>query len=136
MKFDLLRKITDPIEEEFNNFEEYFIESLKSEVDLINKKHDLAMQGDSKVIDNLNMNGRNTLKDSTFGSREIESISGTEISRDDFLVNDQGIKIEPFFSRSPANVNLDDNVSLTRHQGGEHARRGRKKLEDMDAVEP
>ena len=37
MKFNLLKKITDPIKEEFNNFEEYFIKSLKSEVNLIDK---------------------------------------------------------------------------------------------------
>tara|TARA_B100001287_G_C22659788_1_gene519725 strand:+ start:273 stop:1925 length:1653 start_codon:yes stop_codon:yes gene_type:complete len=99
----------------------------KYEIDLVNQNHNLAMQGDSKVIDALNMNGRNTLRD-TFDINEtedmIQSISGTTMSRDDFLVNDQGIKVEPFFSGSPPNINYDDNVSLTRHQGGEHARRG------------
>ena len=37
MKFDLLKEITKPIKEEFNDFEKYFIKSLKSEVDLIDK---------------------------------------------------------------------------------------------------
>jgi len=43
-------------------------------------------------------------------------------------VNDQGIKIEPFFSGSGgANVNLDDNQALTNHQGGSHAFRPKRR---------
>ncbi len=105
-----------------------YVDAKNYEIGLVNKNHDLAMEGDSKVIDSLNMNGRNTLRD-TLDINEtnmIQSMSGSSLSRDDFLVNDQGIKIEPFFSGSSANINLDDNVSLTRHQGGEHARRGRR----------
>jgi hypothetical protein len=103
-----------------------YMDSKKYEIGLANANHSLSMQGDSKVIDSLNMNGRNTLRaSSNQGSGDsIDSISGASLSRDDFLVNDQGIKIEPFFSGSPPNVNYDDNVSLTMHQGGEHARRG------------
>jgi hypothetical protein len=103
-----------------------YMDSKKYEIGLANANHELSMQGDSKVIDALNMTGRNTLRaSSNQGSGDsIDSISGASLSRDDFLVNDQGIKIEPFFSGSPPNVNYDDNASLTMHQGGEHARRG------------
>jgi len=103
-----------------------YMDSKKYEIGLANSNHELSMQGDSKVIDALNMTGRNTLRaSSNQGSGDsIDSISGASLSRDDFLVNDQGIKIEPFFSGSPPNVNYDDNASLTMHQGGEHARRG------------
>ena len=105
-----------------------FSDAKKYEIDLINKNHELSMQGDSKVIDSLNMpGGRNTLKDTFTHDNNIQSISGNEISKDDFLVNDQGIKIEPFFSGSPPNINLDDNPQMTRHFGGEHAFRQRKK---------
>ncbi len=105
-----------------------FSDSKKYEIDLVNKNHELSMQGDSKVIDSLNMpGGRNTLKDTFTHDNNIQSISGNEISKDDFLVNDQGIKIEPFFSGSPPNINLDDNPQMTRHFGGEHAFRQRKK---------
>ena len=85
------------------------------EIDLVNKNHGLAMQGDSKVIDSLNMGGRNTLRDKNVFSdnNTIQSISGTEISRKDFLVNDQGIKVEPFFSgNGPANINYDEKSSI------------------------
>ena len=58
------------------------------EIDLVNKNHELAMQGDSKVIDALNMpGGRNTLKDTFVHSDTVHSISGNEISKDDFLTH-------------------------------------------------
>ena len=105
-----------------------FSDAKKYEIDLVNKNFDESMRGDSKVIDALNMpGGRNTLKDSFVHSDTVHSISGNEISKDDFLVNDQGIKVEPFFSGAPPNVNLDDNPSMTRHFGGEHAFRAPKR---------
>lgn len=105
-----------------------FSDAKKYEIDLVNKNFNESMRGDSKVIDALNMpGGRNTLKDTFSQSDNIQSISGNEISKDDFLVNDQGIKIEPFFSGAPPNVNLDDNPSMTRHFGGEHAFRPPKR---------
>ena len=101
-----------------------YMDAKKYEIDLVNQNHREAMKGDSKMIDSLNMSGgRNTLKDTFTHDTNIQSISGNALSKDDFLVNDQGIKIEPFFSVSPPNVNLDDNPQMTRHFGGEHALR-------------
>lgn len=101
-----------------------YMDAKKYEIDLVNQNHREAMKGDSKMIDSLNMSGgRNTLKDTFTQDTNIQSISGNALSNDDFLVNDQGIKIEPFFSGSPPNVNLDDNPQMTRHFGGEHALR-------------
>jgi hypothetical protein len=100
-----------------------YMDAKKYEIDLVNQNHREAMKGDSKIIDSLNMSGgRNTLKDTfNYNDNNIQSISGNTVSKDDFLVNDQGIKIEPFFSGSAPNVNLDDNPQMTRHFGGEHA---------------
>ena len=106
-----------------------YVDAKNYEIDLVNKNHDLAMQGDSKVIDRLNMDGRNTLRDKNVFSdcNNIQSISGSEIPCKDFLVNDQGIKVEPFFSgNGPANINYDENQALMNHQGGSHAFRPRK----------
>ena len=105
-----------------------YADSKKYEIDMVNKHHDLAMQGDSKVIDHLNMGGRNTLRDKDVFSDSIMSISGVEIPKEDFLVNDQGIKSEPFFSgNGPANINFDDNQALMNHQGGSQAFRPPKR---------
>ena len=104
-----------------------YVDAKNYEIDLVNKNHSLAMEGDSKVIDNLNMGGRNTLRDKNVFSDTIQSISGVEISKDDFLVNDQGIKVEPFFSgNGPPNVNYEENQALMNHQGGSHAFRPRR----------
>ncbi len=105
-----------------------FSDAKKYEIEMVNKNFEESMEGDSKVIDALNMpGGRNTLKDTFVHSDSIQSISGNEISKDNFLVNDQGVKVEPFFSGAIPNVNLDDNPSMTRHFGGEHAFRPRKR---------
>ncbi len=44
----------------------------------------------------------------------VRSISGEMVNKDKFLYNDQGIKIEPFFSGKvcPA-INFDDNRALS-----------------------
>ena len=105
-----------------------YADSKNYEIGMVNKYHDLAMQGDSKVIDHLNMGGRNTLRNKDVFSDSIKSISGVEISKEDFLINDQGIKSEPFFSGSgPANINYDDNRGLMNHQGGSQAFRPPKR---------
>ena len=104
-----------------------YLDAKKYEIGLVNSNHDLAMQGDSKMVDSLNMGGRNTLRERNYNSEHIQSITGSEISRDDFLVNDQGIKVEPFFRGSPPNINYDDNQALTNHQGGSHAFRPQKR---------
>ena len=108
-----------------------YADSKKSEIELVQQNHNLAMKGDSKVIDSLNMYGRNTLRDKFTGQNKdsINSISGAPIKKEDFLVNDQGIKIEPFFSKPIANVDLNDNIQLINSQGGIHTlREGKKEL--------
>jgi len=46
------------------------------------------------------------------------NITGGKILKDDFLVNNQGIKVEPFFKgNGPANANLTENRRLDSHQG-------------------
>jgi|TARA_B110000208_G_scaffold161985_1_gene197985 hypothetical protein len=95
------------------------------EIGLLRDSHTLAQEGDSKMVDRLNMGGRNTLRDNVIDDpNNIDSMNGSTIMKADFLVNDQGIKIEPFFSGSgPTQVNYDDNRGLSNHQGGFHAER-------------
>ena len=94
------------------------------EIEKVIQHHKEAMKGDSKIVDSLNMGGRNTVQSGVELGDRISSISGEQINRDNFLINDQGIKVEPFFSGSgPTEVNLDENRGLDRHQGGFHAQR-------------
>ena len=78
------------------------------EVDQVMKHHELAMQGDSKVIDSLNMNGRNTLKDKRIYDNKIKTLDGNIIDKENFLINDQGIRLEPLISgNGGASLDLD-----------------------------
>ena len=100
---------------DLNNFKD----SKSYEEQLVKNQYNEAMKGDSKVIDHLNMDGRNTLRD-TMPSDEnfLDSMSGTKISREEFLKDDQGKIVEPFFSGSgPPSINYNDNIHLDRHQG-------------------
>ncbi len=100
----------------------------KYEVDRVQQHHEESMRGDSKVIDHLNMEGRNTLRDTAISPDTIQSISGNEITKDKFLTNDQGVKVEPFFSGDgPNQVNLESYRNFERHQGGSHAFRQSKR---------
>ena len=67
------------------------------EIDQVMKHHTEAMKPDSKVIDSLNMDGRNTLRDPLVSDNRIQTLDGNTMDPKNFLVNDQGIKIEPFF---------------------------------------
>lgn len=63
------------------------------------------------------------------------SSSGGKILKDDFLLNDQGIKIEPFFSGSgPRNDNLNESRQLNIHQG--NAEFKQKKTEKANLFQP
>ena len=91
------------------------------ELDKVLKQHDLSLQGDSKVIDALNMDGRNTLRDTDYESNDqIKSLSGEILDKNNFLVNDQGIKTEPFFKGSGL-LKTEGFRNLEIHQGGSHA---------------
>jgi len=96
-----------------------FKDSKQYEEQLVRQKYDEAMKGDSKVIDSLNMEGRNTLRNTVPNDENLfDSLSGSKISREEFLQNDQGISVEPFISGSGApQINLDENNQLQRHQG-------------------
>lgn len=105
---------------EINNYKD----AKKYEIDKVIERHDESLKGDSKIIDATNMDGRNTLRDGVEISDTIKSITGNTINKEDFLINDQGIKIEPFYSGSgPTQTNFDDTRGLERHQGGHHSRR-------------
>jgi len=49
----------------------------------------------------------------------IEGIDGSFLTPDQFMTNDQGIRISPYFrGEGPASINFDDPRALRQHQGG------------------
>ena len=101
------------------------------ESNLVQQFNDMSKEPGSKIIDTNNLQGRGhkSLQQSQQAKKNyVDSMSGNRISKKEFLKNDQDIKMEPFFAGSgPRNVNLEDNIQLTMHQGGPNAFRGKKK---------
>lgn len=62
------------------------------------------------------------------------SVSGGKILKNDFLVNNQGIKVEPFFRKAPPNINYDDSRQLRLHQGNSEFKT--KKTEQPNFFQP
>tara|TARA_A100001015_G_scaffold253719_1_gene294105 strand:- start:668 stop:2548 length:1881 start_codon:yes stop_codon:yes gene_type:complete len=54
--------------------------------------------------------------------------AGGFISNEDFLTNDQGIKVAPFFSSQSPNVNFDDSRQLERTQGRIEGSRSKREV--------
>ena len=107
----------------------------KYEVDQVIKHHKEAMEPGSKVIDALNMGNRNTLNQ---GSQEIytdniKTLSGGEIKKENFLLNDQGVLMEPFFAgNGPSDIDLDARSHrMDSHFGGFGATEGGSKRIDL-----
>jgi hypothetical protein len=99
----------------------YFEESDdKYKLDVL-KNYDNSMVPGSKILNyqNVNQYVNNPVEDSNNNNDYIYSnIAGGKILKENFLVNDQGIKVEPFFSgQGPANTNIEDNRRLNSHQG-------------------
>jgi len=101
----------------------HFKDSQAYERQKVQQFHDLSKVKGSKIIDPTNPN-QHKIHDSD----TIHSMSGAPISKSDFMKDDRGISVEPFFSGSgPSNVNLDENRSLMTHQGGVQAFKAPKK---------
>ena len=63
------------------------------------------------------------------------SSTGAKILKENFLVNDQGIKLSPYFKKAPANINHSEaNVQLRRHQGNSEFKT--KKTEQPSFFQP
>ena len=66
-----------------------------------------------------------------YDNLSYSNASGGYICQDEFLTNDQGISVAPFFSGSGANINFDDSRQLSRSQGGNDFYENKKELAPM-----
>ena len=83
------------------------------EVGLVNKQFQQSLNNQSSVVLN------NAAKQKSVGSNLIEGLDGSLLTEDEFLTNDQGVRMAPFFSgEGPAAINFDDTRMLNQHQGG------------------
>ena len=102
----------------------HFQDSKLKEINLVNQYNTIKNDPKQKLVQANDRDHMHKLHNENY----IDSLSGSPISKSDFLINDQGIKVEPFFSGSgPRGINFEENTMLNRHQGGPHAFRGTKK---------
>ena len=83
---------------------------------LVSKQFNQSIEPNSNIVNNVDIKN----KELDIPNKEyIRGLDGNMIEKDNFLYNDQGIKIEPFYSGSGPNaINFDDNRTLSSHQGG------------------
>lgn len=118
--------------------------SLKEEQLMANKQMNGMKNNTNNVID-INRAINNTHRLSNLNIGEISNNSeyvwseATEgyVKKDDFLINDQGISVEPFFrGRSAPLIDLNDNKALESHQGGFTAINRKNKEETPNFFQP
>ena len=124
----LMNKETQSHRIETNVKPQVFQNSNSSIYDLNNVKDAQAMEA-QMIQDNFQQtlsNGSTMVSDFNAKDKEVVpqsdivmGLDGNPIDKNNFLVNDQGIKVEPFFSgEGPAAVNFNDSRILSQHQGG------------------
>ena len=116
---------------------DYFKESDQEYKKRIFENYEKSKIPGSKVINFQNINEYlNEPEESNENSDYIYSSSaGGKILKENFLVNNQGIKVEPFFGANPPpNNNLNENVQLRRHQGSQDLKT--KKTEQPNFFQP
>ena len=91
-------------------------DSQKYEIDLVNKNFNKGLQPETNMVVNGSAKGKE------FEPRKkqvIEGLDGSYLTSEEFMMNDQGVSMAPFFSgEGPAAINFDDPRTLRAHQGG------------------
>ena len=96
-----------------------YIDSKNYEQDLVQTNYDRTLNNDGNMVSDYNAK----MKEIEPKSDIIMGIDGNPINKDTFLVNDQGIKIEPYYSgNGPPAVDFSRSAGLGRHQGSSEYR--------------
>lgn len=91
-----------------------YLDSKKYEQSLANNNFDQTLKNQSNMVSDYNAK----LKEIEPKSDIVMGIDGNPINKDNFLVNDQGIKVEPYYrGDGPPSVDFNRNTGLDRHQG-------------------
>tara|TARA_B100001094_G_scaffold249792_1_gene247159 strand:- start:285 stop:2033 length:1749 start_codon:yes stop_codon:yes gene_type:complete len=105
---------------------------------LAKEKFDKSQKKDTKVINTQRIDiPQDPIKKpvENYENYTYSSASGSFIPKNSFMSNDQGVKIEPFFSSAPPNVNLGDTRALNALQGGNEFYRGKKEIAPLFSPE-
>lgn len=91
-----------------------YLDSKKYEQLLLDKNFDQTLNNQSNMVSDYNAK----LKEIEPKSDVVMGIDGNPINEDNFLVNDQGIKVEPYYrGDGPPAVDLTRSTGIDRHQG-------------------
>ena len=91
-----------------------YLDSKKYEQSLLDKNFDQTLNNQSNLVSDYNAK----LKEIEPKSDVVMGIDGNPIDKDNFLVNDQGIKVEPYYrGDGPTAVDLTRSTGIDRHQG-------------------
>ena len=81
---------------------------------LVNQNFEKTMNNQSNLVSDYNAK----LKEVEPQSDIVMGLDGNPIDKKNFLMNDQGITVEPFYSgNGPASIDFNRNTGLDRHQG-------------------
>jgi len=91
-----------------------YLDSKKHEQSLLTKNFEGTLNNQSNMVSDYNAK----LKEIEPKSDVVLGLDGNPIDKDNFLVNDQGIKVEPYYrGDGPPAVDFTRNTGLDRHQG-------------------
>ena len=91
-----------------------YLDSKKYEQSMLQTNFEQTLNNQSNMVSDYNAK----LKEIEPKSEVFLGLDGNPIDKDNFLVNDQGIKVEPYYrGDGPPSVDLTRNTGLDRHQG-------------------
>ena len=97
-----------------SNFEQTLDPTTPMVSDFNAKSKEIPHKNDIFMVNSgISGNSSGTTGDESF----IIGLDGNPISKEKFLMNDQGITVEPFYSGTPPTLNLDSNPNLDRTRG-------------------
>ena len=99
-----------------NVYDSTHYNEVENEIKLkIEESYEKSKDPSSNVVNNQKIDEYN-LKDN-LGNYTYSNAAGGYIENEEFMSNNQGVKMEPFFSSAPTTINLDDSRRLDMHQG-------------------
>ena len=99
-----------------NVYDSTHYNEVENEIKLkVEESYEKSKDPGSNIVNNQKIDEYN-LKDN-LGNYTYSNAADGYIDNEEFMSNNQGVKMEPFFSSAPTTINLDDSRRLDMHQG-------------------